>query len=41
VTYAYYNLTDNDPLTTIPIYTTENWNDGALVFSDEVEGLFA
>ncbi|KAJ7328731.1 hypothetical protein DFH08DRAFT_883120, partial [Mycena albidolilacea] len=40
VTYAYYNLTDNDPLTTTPIYTTENWN-GALVFSDEVEGLFA
>lgn len=39
--YTFCNLTDNTPAVTIPIYTTENWHDGSLVFADEVDGLFA
>ncbi|KAJ7183901.1 hypothetical protein C8R46DRAFT_520689 [Mycena filopes] len=39
--YTFCNLTENTPAVTIPIYTTENWHDGSLVFADEVDGLFA
>ncbi|KAJ6625226.1 hypothetical protein B0H10DRAFT_660158 [Mycena sp. CBHHK59/15] len=37
---SYCNLTDNTPPVTIPIYVTENWAGGNLVFRDELDGLF-
>ncbi|KAJ6474000.1 hypothetical protein C8R47DRAFT_1144499 [Mycena vitilis] len=40
-TYQYCNLTENTPPATIPIYATENWHDAFLVFSDEMDSLFA
>ncbi|KAJ7190545.1 hypothetical protein GGX14DRAFT_603966 [Mycena pura] len=40
-TYSYCNLTDNAPPAAIPIYATENWADGALVFADALPTLFA
>ncbi|KAJ7905866.1 hypothetical protein B0H13DRAFT_2508436 [Mycena leptocephala] len=41
-TYQYCNISsDNTPPATIPIYTTENWHDAFLVFSDEIGALFA
>jgi hypothetical protein len=34
VTFQFRNLTDNTPLATIPIYITEYWQNGALIFAD-------
>ncbi|KAJ7507009.1 hypothetical protein B0H11DRAFT_1969802 [Mycena galericulata] len=38
--YSYCNLTDNTPPVTIPIYVTENWDHGSLVFSDQLSDFF-
>ncbi|KAJ6522476.1 hypothetical protein B0H19DRAFT_1086103 [Mycena capillaripes] len=41
VTPQFCNLIDNAPPVIIPIYATELWNNTALIFSDELDGLFA
>ncbi|KAJ6552257.1 hypothetical protein DFH09DRAFT_1167512 [Mycena vulgaris] len=38
--YSFCNLTDNTPAVTIPIYVTERWHGGFLVFSDQLADLF-
>ncbi|KAJ7890863.1 hypothetical protein B0H14DRAFT_3855193 [Mycena olivaceomarginata] len=38
---SFCNLTTDAPAATIPIYTTELWSRGELIFSDELGGLFA
>ncbi|KAF7336325.1 hypothetical protein MVEN_02180900 [Mycena venus] len=40
-TYQFCNLTDKTPPAAIPIYMTDNWYNEALVFSDQINGLFA
>ncbi|KAF7349850.1 hypothetical protein MVEN_01285500 [Mycena venus] len=40
-TYQFCNLTNNTPSATIPIYITETWHNSGLVFSDQINDLFA